>query len=212
MKLMGSLALLMAFAAASVAHAAPFQNGSFENGSGAPASLTTLGPGDTSITGWTVTGNGIDWIGSYWTAADGAYSLDLSAGAAGGIEQTFDTVAGHNYSVTFSLAGNGAGGSTVKSVQVQATGGAASVYTFDTTGFSYSNMGWATQTYAFTATGSSTTLTFTSQENSAYGPALDNVAVADVTPVPTPALSLWAMLGLAGLLAVAALRRRHVRD
>src|SRR5512146_607889 len=121
MKLIGSLGLLMVLAAASVAHAAPFQNGSFENGSGAPASLATLGPGDTSITGWTVTGNGIDWIGTYWAPANGTYSLDLSAGAAGGIEQTFDTVAGHNYSVTFALAGNGGGGSTVKMVQVQAT-------------------------------------------------------------------------------------------
>jgi choice-of-anchor C domain-containing protein len=205
------LALLFALAITGVVHAAPFQNGSFENGSGAPASLTTLGPGDTSITGWTVTGNGIDWIGTYWVAANGTYSLDLSAGTAGGIEQTFDTVAGHDYSVTFALAGNGAGGSTVKMVQVQATGGTQVTYSFDTTGTSYGAMGWTTQTYTFTATGPSTTLSFTSLENSAYGPALDNVAVTDVTPVPTPALSAWALLGLAGLLGLIAwsLRREQ---
>ena len=208
MKVLNRLVLLLVLATVGAVHAAQFQNGSFENGSGAPASLTTLGPGDTSITGWTVTGNGIDWIGSYWQAANGTYSLDLSAAAAGGIDQTFDTVAGHNYSVTFSLAGNGAGGSTVKVVQVQATGGALTTYSFDTTGTSYSAMGWTTQTYSFTATGPSTTLSFTSLENSAYGPALDNVAVADVTPVSTPALSPWAMLGLAGLLGLAAMRKR----
>lgn len=205
------LALFFALAITGVVHAAPFQNGSFENGSGAPASLTTLGPGDTSITGWSVTGNGIDWIGTYWMAANGTYSLDLSAGAAGGIEQTFDTVAGHDYSVTFALAGNGAGGSTVKMVQVQATGGTQTTYSFDTTGTSYSAMGWTTQTYSFTATGPSTTLSFTSLENSAYGPALDNVAVTDVTPVPTPALSTWALLGLAGLLGLVAWRLRRTQ-
>jgi choice-of-anchor C domain-containing protein len=211
MKGQNRLALLFALAITGVVHAAPFQNGSFENGSGAPASLTTLGPGDTSITGWSVTGNGIDWIGTYWMAANGTYSLDLSAGAAGGIEQTFDTVAGHDYSVTFALAGNGAGGSTVKMVQVQATGGAQITYSFDTTGTSYSAMGWTTQTYSFTATGPSTTLSFTSLENSAYGPALDNVAVTDVTPVPTPALSTWALLGLAGLLGLVAWRLRRTQ-
>lgn len=205
------LALFFALAITGVVHAAPFQNGSFENGSGAPASLTTLGPGDTSITGWTVTGNGIDWIGTYWVAANGTYSLDLSAGAAGGIQQTFDTVAGHNYSVTFALAGNGAGGSTVKMVQVQATGGTQTTYSFDTTGTSYSAMGWTTQTYSFTATGPSTTLSFTSLENSAYGPALDNVALADVTPVPAPALSAWALLGLAGLLGLIAWHSRRTQ-
>ena len=205
------LALFFALAITGVVHAAPFQNGSFENGSGAPASLTTLGPGDTSITGWTVTGNGIDWIGTYWVAANGTYSLDLSAGAAGGIQQTFDTVAGHNYSVTFALAGNGAGGSTVKMVQVQATGGTQTTYSFETTGTSYSAMGWTTQTYSFTATGPSTTLSFTSLENSAYGPALDNVALGDVTPVPAPALSAWAVLGVDGLLGLIAWRSRRTQ-
>jgi hypothetical protein len=72
-------------------------------------------------------------------------------------------------------------------------------------------MGWTTQTYSFTATGPSTTLSFTSLENSAYGPALDNVALADVTPVPAPALSAWALLGLAGLLGLIAWRSRRTQ-
>lgn len=91
---------------AGVAQAAPFQNGSFEIGPAPGATFITLGAGDTSITGWEVTGAGIDYIGGLWQPADGNRSLDLSATAAGGIQQTFDTVAGHNYQVTFSLAGN----------------------------------------------------------------------------------------------------------
>lgn len=39
-----------------------------------------------------------------------------------------------------------------------------------------------------------------------------NVSVVDVTVVPTPALSLWALLGLAGLLSMAVLRRRRMQD
>ena len=108
---------------AGLAQAAPFQNGSFEIGPAPGGSFITLGPGNTSITGWEVTGAGIDYIGGLWQPADGSRSLDLSATAAGGIQQTFDTVAGHNYQVTFSLAGNPSTPPLVKTVQVLATGG-----------------------------------------------------------------------------------------
>ncbi|HMM58257.1 MAG TPA: choice-of-anchor C family protein [Rudaea sp.] len=201
------MSVVLAASACGLALAAPFQNGSFEIGPANPGSFITLNGGDTSITGWTVTGNSIDYINNYWQPADGARSLDLSGDAAGGIQQAFDTVAGHSYRVSFAMAGNGGGGNTIKSMQVQATGGALTTYTFDTTGHSYASMGWATQTYAFIATGASSTLSFTSLENNAAGPALDNVVVADVTPVPTPALSLWALIGLASLLGVFATRR-----
>ena len=99
------------------AHAAPFQNGSFETGP-TPGGYVTLTAGDTQITGWTVTGNSVDYIGSYWPAADGSRSLDLSGNAAGGVAQAFDTVAGHTYRVGFALAGNPDCAPTVKTVQV----------------------------------------------------------------------------------------------
>ena len=167
---------------AGLAQAAPFQNGSFEIGPAPGGSFITLGPGNTSITGWEVTGAGIDYIGGLWPPADGSRSLDLSATAAGGIQQTFDTVAGHNYQVTFSLAGNPSTPPLIKSVSVQATGSAATTYTFDISLSSTADMRWATQTYNFTATGAATTLSFTSLDNSAMGPALDNVVVTDLTP------------------------------
>lgn len=196
------------------AHAAPFQNGSFETGTDPGASFITLPSGDTGITGWQVTGAGIDYIGPFWQAADGTRSLDLSATDAGGIQQTFDTVAGHNYRVTFSLAGNPSA-PPIKTVRVQATGGAATDYSFDITGASTSAMGWTTQTYNFTASGAATTLSFTSLAADAYGPALDNVVVTDLTPAaavaPVPTLSQWALLLLASLMAALGLRQRAAR-
>ena len=50
------------------AHAASITNGSFEEDSGiGVGSFRTLGNGDMSITGWTVGGSAVDWIGSYWS-------------------------------------------------------------------------------------------------------------------------------------------------
>ncbi len=174
---------LVALALHGSAHAAPFTNGSFETGP-APGSFINLAAGNTGITGWTVRPSNIDYIGTYWTAEDGARSLDLSGGAPGGIEQTFDTVPGMAYTVTFFLAGNMECGSTVKGLDVGATGNPSAHYTFDTTGHTVSAMGWQQQTYAFTAAGTSTTLYFQSTEPSACGPALDNVSVVQIEPIP----------------------------
>lgn len=207
-KIIAALALFVAASAA----AAPFQNGSFENHAGGERKGfgdVMLSNGDGSITGWVVTGSNIDYLGSYWVAADGTFSLDLNGVDQGGIAQTFDTVPGQPYLVTFVLAGNPDAGGPVKSIQVQASGGSASTYSFDTTGHSVTSMGWTGQTYTFTATSTSTTLGFSSLETGAGGPALDNVVVAPLVPTggnvyTVPTLSTWAgLLLLAGLLGTA---------
>lgn len=197
---------------AATAHAAPFQNGSFElPGISGGGTINTFPAGSTAIPGWTVTGVNIDYLSTYWQAADGIHSLDLSGTGAGGVEQTFDTVAGRTYRVRFALAGNPDSASNpIKTVVVQATGGGAQTYTFNTTGRTASNMGWATQTYTFVATGASATLSFTSQDNTFYGPALDNVVVNDITPSPVPTLSQWVLVGMAGLLSLLAMRGRKL--
>ena len=156
-------------------------NGSFESGI-VPGVFTTLAAGDsTSITDWTVTSGTIDYIGSYWTASDGVRSIDMSGNAAGAISQTFPTTTGAVYNVTFDMAGNPAGGPTVKHMEVDA-GGAPTLYTFDTTGMTLANMGWTPETFTFTATSANTTLRFTSLDHTAYGPALDNVVVEQYLP------------------------------
>jgi choice-of-anchor C domain-containing protein len=176
---------------------AAFTNGSFETGPPPPPGLfTTLGAGDTSITGWTVRPTNIEYIGSYWTAEDGARSLDLSGGTAGGIEQTFDTTTGTRYIVTFYLAGNPTCAPIIKHVDVGATGNATAHYTFDVTGHDISSMGWQRESYTFVANGTSTTLFFQSQDFSTCGPALDNVSVAVAPSIPTLSPRAGAVLAL----------------
>lgn len=201
-------ALLLGIAA----HAAPFQNGSFEAPGISGGSVYVTYAGGTSIPGWLFTGAGVDYIGTYWQPAHGTYSLDLSGAAAGGAEQTFDTVIGRTYRVQFSLAGNPDEPSTpLKTVLVEASGNASQTYNFDITGRSLGDMGWSTHNYTFVATSTATTLGFSSQNNTAQGPALDNVTVTDITPAPAavPTLSQWALIGLAGLLGLLAVRGRH---
>jgi choice-of-anchor C domain-containing protein len=186
------------------ANAASFVNGSFEDGTLTNPFSTVAGGNSTAINGWVVTGNSVDYIGSYWVAQQGSRSIDLNGNAQGGIQQTFDTVVGQLYNISFWLAGNTDGAPTTKSVEVGATGAASSIFTFDTTGFSApANMGWKNYNYQFAATSASTTLSFGSLDATAFGASLDNVSVS---AVPEPAT--WAMMLLGIGLIGGVMRRR----
>jgi len=194
---------------AAQARGAAFQNGSFETAN-PPYSdgFETLAGGSTVITGWTVRADSVDYINSYWNAEDGSYSLDLDGNAPGGIEQTFDTTPGQAYTATFYLAGNPACGSTIKQLNVWASGNPTSHYSFDVTGHSTGSMGWQQERYTFVASGPSTTLVFQSADTGGgCGPALDNVSVAEFEPVPAVspvgAATLALLLAAAGCAALA---------
>ena len=196
------LAAVPALALSTVAGAASFTNGSFEVGP-AVGAFTTLNAGDTSVSGWTVGGESIDYIGSYWNAQDGGRSVDLAGNGPGSVAQTFDTILNRHYTVTFWLAGNTDGAPTTKSTVVSA-GGEPVTFTFDTTGDSIPGLDWKKYSYSFTATGTSTTLSFAAGDPGFYGAALDNVSVLGV---PEPAS--WAlMIGGFGLVGAASRRRR----
>lgn len=181
-------------------------NGSFEQGTTiAPAVFKYLPAGNTGVTGWTITGDSIDYIGSLWQASDGTRSLDLSGNAAGGVKQTFATVVGTSYTVAFDLAGNVTQAPSIKSVRASA-GSVTQDFTFDITGHTLGNMGWTTHSFSFTATSTTTTLAFSSLNGtSASGPALDNVSVNPTSPIPEPSTAL--LIG-AGFLALAGAKRR----
>jgi choice-of-anchor C domain-containing protein len=198
------LALAALAALPTAANATAFTNGGFEIGPN-PGGFTTLSAPSAAITGWTVTGGSIDYIGSHWQPGEGSRSIDLNGNSIGTIAQTFDTVIGMTYTVKFLLSGNPDGAPTLKTLDVSATGGSTVGYSFSTAGISRAAMGWESKTYLFTATGLSTTLTFASTTPGAfYGPALDGVSV---TAVPEPAT--WAMMiGGLGLVGVSMRRRK----
>jgi choice-of-anchor C domain-containing protein len=185
------------------------QNGSFELGVN-PGSFTNLPGGSTAITGWTVIGSSIDYVGSVWTSSNGTRSLDLDGSDGppytnGGVAQSFATIAGTSYVVSFDMAGNPNNAPTIKPMQVSAAGQSA-VFTFDITGKSLSNMGWVAHTWTFIATNSTTTLTFqslTTSPNVGWGPALDNVSV---TAVPEPGAAILLALG-----GITVLLRKHFK-
>jgi len=173
--------LLLAFGILTTqAHGALITNGSFESACINPgASFTTHFPGDTCITGWTVIVEDIHYVGTFWVASDGSRSLDLdgNTGSAGGIEQTFSTLPGMKYVVSFDMAGNPGNAPTIKPMRVSADGQFQD-FTFDITGRSFSNMGWTPHIWSFIADDTSATLEFRSLTTfQGWGPALDNVSV-----------------------------------
>ena len=162
-------------------------NGSFETGTD-PGAFATLVPGDTDITDWTVVSGTLDYIGTYWQASDGARSIDMNGTDAGSISQVLTTVVGATYDVGFDISGNPDGGPALKELSVSANGDLPQNYSYDTfvEGNTTADMKWASSTYSFVATTTSTTLTFTSLIAGAFGPALDNVLITETLPPPPP--------------------------
>jgi choice-of-anchor C domain-containing protein len=190
------VALLAAAAAVLPAssQAAVFTNGSFEQGTFGGASFEVVSAGSSAISGWTVGGSSVDWIGSYWNPQDGNRSIDLSGNGNGSLSQTFDTISGQTYQVTFYVAGNPDGGPTIKTFDR----GVDVLFSdsFNNAGFGLNTMGWTLHSFDFIASGPTSTLSFVSTTGTAYGAALDNVSVTAV-----PEASTWAMmiLGFLGL-------------
>lgn len=196
------LALAATFAIATPASAANLlTNGDFESPL-APNSpgYTTFYAGE-SFPGWNVTEGNVDVVAASFATtipASGQW-LDLVGFNDGTITQTFATTAGASYLLTF-LYGNNPGGAP-RSANVSVGDFAGTITS--TSGLTYNSF-----SQLFTATGSSTTLTFASFGGSGNaGIALDNVSV---TAVPEPAT--WGMMILGfGLIGAAARRRQNVR-
>jgi choice-of-anchor C domain-containing protein len=174
-------------------------NGSFESGTYTAAGFDTVLAGSSVITGWSVGGQSVDWIGSYWQPGEGSRSIDLAGNGPGSLTQAFNTVVGQTYLVSFLLSGNPDGGGGLRDLDVRVKSGASILSlspVFDTTGHSLGSMGWTQYSFYFAANSTTSSLGFGSFANSPYGPAIDNVSVS---AVPEP--STWALmlLGFAGL-------------
>jgi choice-of-anchor C domain-containing protein len=151
-------------------------NGGFEQGPALSTRYIQLNQGNTSLTGWTVLSQNVEYMGSLWVAAEGQRSIDLSGTAPGGLSQELQTVPGRTYVVSFSMAGDPTGSQT-KSMRVEAAGQSQN-YTFDISGRTTQDMGWISQSFTFTAQSTTTTLAFKSLTSGYHGPTLDNVSIA----------------------------------
>lgn len=142
-----------------------------------------VGPGDTSLVGWTIDGAGIGHIGSYWQASEGTQSIELNQFAAGGASQSIPTQPGKQYRISFDMAGQPNAGPELKNMQVFWEGLQVKTELFSTHSSTLSNMGWSHREITVTATGNSAALRFFGSvpANADGGPALDNVSVTPVT-------------------------------
>jgi choice-of-anchor C domain-containing protein len=159
------------------------------NHSVSPSSVILNNAGfEGGYTGWTF--QDVD-LGPFWNASEGRNSVDLNGFNPGSVSQSFSTIPGVLYTVTFDLAGNPGNPQGVKTLDVSAASDLTH-YSFSTSGKSGTNMGWTPQTFSFTATGATTTLMFKSTyvgnglfPDAAQGPAIDNVRITFIPP-PTP--------------------------
>jgi choice-of-anchor C domain-containing protein len=219
MKRLAAGVALATFAGAS--WCAPFQNGSFEIG--VACNNFSIPSGTTFTPGWTVSIGNIDWIGAplacgAWQASNGNNSLDLvGTGGIGGVTQTFDTIPGATYQVSFDLGGNFGAPPVVKPLAVTVNG-VTTNFTFDTTGSSTFAMGWTTKTLTFVAASTSSTINFVSDVTASggtlnAGAALDNVSVtltSGSSPIPL-GWAQWAAAILLLLTGAILIKRRSAR-
>ncbi|MFF1874424.1 choice-of-anchor C family protein [Kitasatospora herbaricolor] len=159
-----------------------FDDGSFETPKAPANAFTGLTAGQ-SIGPWKVTAGSVDLIGAgFWQAAEGDQSLDLNGSGSGTVAQSFTTVPGTTYSVTYALAGNPEGGVALRTGRALIDGQDFQDFSFDVTGRTKTAMGYVGHQFSFVAQGTSTTLSFASTVAGAYGPVVDNVQVKECKP------------------------------
>jgi choice-of-anchor C domain-containing protein len=199
-----AITLLATLLKPGVASAQMIANGSFESGALAAPGINIFAPNNITITGWLIGGSSIDYIGSAWQAGEGQRCIDLSGISAGSLSQTiFSLQPGQTYRVSFLLSGNsditsfpGQNTDPIKSL-VLGVGATSQQFSFDATSYSQMNMGWVPRQMDFVANAPSMTLTVTSLEFSAYGPAVDN---SSIVAVPEPSSLGLLILGGAALI------------
>ena len=177
--------------------AGSFELGIFKNNG---SDFMELAPSATTITGWTVggQGDGVDWLTTpFFGAQSGLHSVDLVGTSAGSVSTEISTTLGQTYELTFYAA-------TVSTGTALGTVSAGSLVnqTFSapiTPSPNFGNQVFAPFSFIFTATGSTTTVSFTSSSSGClpdcYGPVIDSVGVDLVSAVPEPSTIALLLIG-----------------
>ena len=145
-----------------------FLNGGFENGP-TYSGCSTVVTSSTAFSDWTLAGNVTLLKSCAKASAEGVQSISFNSG---NISQTFTTVVGGGYTVTFSFSkGLGCSSTTNSYLDIS--------YQGTTNNFSTNSTSWASRTVVFNATSTSTTLLFKNTYASGGCPAvLDKVTVS----------------------------------
>jgi Protein of unknown function (DUF642)/PEP-CTERM motif len=191
-------------------------NGSFETPTVPAGSFTDFASGSSAITGWTVVGPaaGVSIVsgtfnssGISFPAASGAQWLDLTGDGANsteGVQQTFATTAGTQYTVSFwvgNVNNSAAGFGTTSTVDVLLGGtGGTSLLAATNASTGSTTLTWEQFSTTFIATGATSTLDFLNGDPATDGSnGLDNVSVNPSVPEPSTLLLLGSgSLGLLG--------------
>jgi hypothetical protein len=214
-KVLFAAALALSAAVAPIASAAELLvNGSFEDAGGATREGWggfTYGAGFSPVLpGWIINSGTVDITDNTtpWKPADtGVNSLDLNGWDSGSISQSFMTLAGVTYHVSYAFSRNLAGAADPATALVTVAGvnhviSAANDGSFGT----LNSMLWKSGGFTFTGTGNVETLRFASTSPGSGGLFLDSISAA----VPEPGTWALMIMGFGG--AGAMLRkRRHVQ-
>lgn len=172
------------------------QNGSFENTNGTfinnGQGVMSLNPSSSVIPNWITINAEMAWLSNVFPVFSipptfGNFYLDLTgyhdSPPYGGVTQLINTTIGQQYNLSFYLGTSNPTYAGPISV-VSTTGSSNQTFTYNPSGFGSQ---WGNFNYDFTATSSSTTISFlgTSTANSVYI-GLDNVSVTPLSPVAVP--------------------------
>jgi hypothetical protein len=208
-----ALAALALVAAPSAGAAELLTNGGFENlGSAVPegwGGYTYYAGGQVGLPGWTVDAGSVDVTtnASAWSPAyEGQNGLDINGWDAGTISQSFATILGEMYTVSFAYSRNAASAPNPATATVSAGGSFLDVVAANDGSFgSANNFLWKTGSFTFVGTGNTETISLAATIPGNGGVFFDNVSVSGAVPEP----ATWALMiggfGMAG----ATLRRRR---
>jgi len=190
---MKTVSLLVSLNVFASLHAAPFTNGDFQTGFSGGTVL--LPSGDSRLAGWQIGGDAsIVW--------DGSITFPGTAVTSSWIEQTFDTIQGHQYRINYDLWVHGDGGvPSAVEIDVTDNGSHSLLSVTNEVGNVLGLVGFHQESVEFTATTPTTTLRFThafATDGSSRDTKIDNVIVFDLSAGPSLLSALYPGVLVAG--------------